>query len=465
MEEIENLIKNVLTTPHNTNRQVVEGQLATIVKKIQNEAAEQVESAKIKCFKIRFDADTDSGMAFMDDTPYRDFYEAVMNQEFFYVVSDIDTGGISGYYYPTYAEIIDETVGSGHFVLQRTYAEDLTENGATNAYVEGMDIVANDFDNVKIEWNDRYVISDIEYNTTLPIVFKVKYNNTTGWTTSPSVAEIANYCAEGRIMHGYVQDDTTNEIHTLHQLVGKSSQTFTFYYDDFNENAVQYQRYKFIFTVNSRELVREIDRANALAGYVAIGADAAVGKIPCVKEMNSSGNLALPRSWEFIDPPKSENPWELINTYTAVEGSIDRATGIEFAEDSNGKALELKKAILICEYPKYTGTLNIPVTPTIRINTEDISAVPSGTLGILSKSIKTIGYYEIELNGALRIEKGFQKEVSDDTDIFSENFNVALDNVREYKVVNNNVSSITELGIYDSLIYAGCKFVLYGVRA
>lgn len=33
MEEIEKFTKSVLTTPNNTNRQVVEGQLATIVKK------------------------------------------------------------------------------------------------------------------------------------------------------------------------------------------------------------------------------------------------------------------------------------------------------------------------------------------------------------------------------------------------------------------------------------------------
>ena len=458
MEEIENLIKNVLTTPHNTNRQVVEGQLATIVKKIQNEAAEQVESAKIKCFKIRFDADTDSGMAFMDDTPYRDFYEAVMNQEFFYVVSDIDTGGISGYYYPTYAEIIDETVGSGHFVLQRTYAEDLTENGATNAYVEGMDIVADDFDNVKIEWNDRYVISDSEYEKIKPVFFTISRNTSNSqYVSNPSSSYIKQAIQDNRIVLGaYIDGNNTYGL----SYAGQNAAGYIFNTNELNTSGVITYR---IFTFNTANDTIGLQTQSASFPIGRYLTTPKVGQILSVKSL-SSLNPKLVSAYEFIDPPKSENPWELINTYTAVEGSIDRATGIEFAEDSNGKALELKKAILICEYPKYTGTLNIPVTPTIRINTEDISAVPSGTLGILSKSIKTIGYYEIELNGTLRIEKGFQKEVSDDTDIFSENFNVALDNVREYKVVNNNVSSITELGIHDSLTYAGCKFALYGVR-
>lgn len=467
MEATEKLIKSVLTTPNNTNRQVVEGQLATIVRKIQGEAAEQVENAKIKCFKMNYSADTDSGLAFMDDTPYRDFFQAIIDQEFFYVVPYLENGdiyNISGYYYPTCAEIVDAETGAGHFVLQRTYSEDLVENGVNNVYVEGMDILAEDFDNVKIEWNDRHAISDGEYEISRPHVFKVNYNNKTGWTTSPNAATIAHKCAEGCIMHGYVQDDTTNEIHALHQLAGKNSQTFTFYYDDFNDNSVQYTRNKFTFDVNSNVLSRENNRAYALPGYLAIGANAAVGKIPCVNEMNSSGNTSLPRSWVFIDPPKSENPWELISTFQVVSDTDDMS-GFSLFKDSNGERFELKKAILICEYPKYTGSSNIPVMPQVAIvSASSSSAIPSGTLGIPSKTTKTIGYYEIELNGNLRIEKGFQKEASDDTDIFSDNFSITLDNVREYKVVNNSIKSITELGIYDCLTYAGCKFALYGVR-
>ena len=459
MKETDKLIKSILTTSNETNRQVAIGQFATIVKKIQGEATEQVESNKVKRFIMNYSADTDSGLAFMDETPYRDFFQAMVNQEFCYIVNNPEDGQ-NGYYYPTYIDIQNEETGQGHFVVQRAYNEDLYENGSTNTYVEGFDIVAEDFDNVKINWNDRYVLSDSQYENTRPMTFIIDSDT---WKTTPNISAIIEYCAEGRIMHGYVQDKDKKKIHPLHYLAGQDNDKFTFYYDEFNNNNVQYKRYTFTFNANGNQLIRDIDSAYALAGYIAIGGNPAVGKIPRIKEMNSSGNTSLPRSWEFVAPSQLEN-WELINTDTYIWEEED--TGRSIDKDQNKNKFALKKAIFIYEYPKYTGSSNIPTTPKIIINSDEITpALPTGTLGIPSKGTKTIGYYEIEVNGAVRIEKGFQREVPDDTDIFSKDFCITLDNVKEYKVLNNQqVSSITLLGVVSSLAYAGCKYALYGVR-
>ena len=182
---------------------------------------------------------------------------------------------------------------------------------------------------------------------------------------------------------------------------------------------------------------------------------AAVGQRINVKAVDESGK---PTAWEAAD--MSGDRWELINAIEIPDGT-EETNALTINTDKNGNTFSLKKARLITYFPKYTGESSIPGYSFTMIN--GFVAGPQAPicytsgLPVPNNSNNREGWLEVDLS-----MPGYQVErVARFVGSGGPPAEIVFWGARRL----NGAETITSIGGTNMLIYPGCKFTLYGVRA
>lgn len=156
---------------------------------------------------------------------------------------------------------------------------------------------------------------------------------------------------------------------------------------------------------------------------------------------------------------------ELIADVTIEE----EVANVSISVDKNGKPFKLKKALLFWFFPKYEGDSEIPTTYYEQINdlTSQVgcSLLNNGNaMTNANKQFKKCGFWEIELKEhKVRHERAVRGVTYKDDTVFGLNAISAKESGEAYKV-GDTIESIESIGFKHGLAFAGCKFILYGVR-
>ena len=182
---------------------------------------------------------------------------------------------------------------------------------------------------------------------------------------------------------------------------------------------------------------------------------AAVGQTIKVKAVDESGK---PTAWEAAD--MSGDRWELINAIEIADGT-EETNALTINTDKNGNTFSLKKARLITYFPKYTGESSIPGYSFTMIN--GFVSGPQAPicytegLPVPNKSQNPQGWLEVDLS-----MPGYEVErVARFAGAGGRPAELMHWGARRL----NGAETITSIGGTHMLIYPGCKFTLYGVRA
>lgn len=219
--------------------------------------------------------------------------------------------------------------------------------------------------------------------------------------------------------------------------------------------------------LNEIDGVNPDDIAKAVSEYltehpiddVSLGLTSAmVGQIIKVKAVDESGK---PTEWQTVDMPSGGGEtWELIKTVEIAEGAAE-TTALTVNTDEDGNAFALKKARLIQNFPKYTGETTVPKWSFTMVNgiTNGAQAPLVYTSGLVTpnESAAAIGVYEVDLT-----MPGYQAEQAWRWGGLGVRGNfVPYYDARKL----NGAEAIMSIGGTAMLIYPGCRFLLYGVRA
>lgn len=218
------------------------------------------------------------------------------------------------------------------------------------------------------------------------------------------------------------------------------------------------------FPEGMAEAVRNIQSASDLSRGIT---GATVGQIAKITAVDTDGK---PTKWEPVDAAGGET-WEKIAEIAIPEGE-DESTALTISKDFDGNPFSLVKARLCAKFPKYTGVTTIPQVSFAMINGKITGRVtPFAYTSVWPKvsiSIITGTVYEIDVSGAQQIEHVIKSGTGGWSD----------DSNRDYVVYGSSsdidttwfgdtlwAKPITSIGGAGMLIYPGCRFVLYGVRA
>lgn len=163
--------------------------------------------------------------------------------------------------------------------------------------------------------------------------------------------------------------------------------------------------------------------------------------------------------------------WEKIAEIVIPEGA-DESTALTINKDFDGNPFSLVKARLCAKFPKYTGATTIPNFSFAMLNGKTTGRVTplayTAAWPKVSASMITGTVYEIDVSGAQQIEHVIKPGTGGWSDDSSRNY------VVYGAPTDSNVTwfgdtlwakPITSIGGTGMLIYPGCRFVLYGVRA
>lgn len=219
------------------------------------------------------------------------------------------------------------------------------------------------------------------------------------------------------------------------------------------------------------ELQTEIDeiKAGGVGGTdISLGVTGAtVGQTVNVKAVDADGK---PTAWEAVDMAAGDTEvWELINQIEIPVGA-EEATVFTIDKDLKGSSFELERAQFFVYMPKYTGESTVPSFSFISVNGyyagkiapmiyTDILSPSAGNArdfvylaekdpqtGLWHESVK----YE-KINGSFRVgTMGGAGSYRDLYDCAGELIGV--------------LHPITSIGIRQTIVYAGCKYLLYGVK-
>lgn len=219
------------------------------------------------------------------------------------------------------------------------------------------------------------------------------------------------------------------------------------------------------FPAGMAEAVRGISSGGT---DISLGITAAtVGQTVKVKAVDTEGK---PTEWEAVDAAGGET-WEKIAEIVIPEGA-DESTVLTINKDSDGNPFSLVKARLCAKFPKYTGATTIPNFSFAMLNGKTTGRVtPIAYTAVwpkVSTSNITGTVYEIDVSSVQQIEHAKR----------SGNAGWSDDSARDYIVYGAApdidatwfadtlwAKPITSIGGIGMLIYPGCRFVLYGVRA
>ena len=188
---------------------------------------------------------------------------------------------------------------------------------------------------------------------------------------------------------------------------------------------------------------------------------ATVGQTIKVKAVDTDGK---PTAWEAAE---SGEKWEKIAEIIIPNGA-EESNALTIDKDINGQPFSLLKARLCGKFPKYTGGSTIPnITFAMLngINSGNPSPAAYTSLWPKVETARLVGaVYEVDVSGVQVIESILRSAGGG----WSENMGMYGSSASTYvKYFTDSLwaKPITSIGGTGMLIYPGCKFVLYGVRA
>lgn len=220
-------------------------------------------------------------------------------------------------------------------------------------------------------------------------------------------------------------------------------------------------------TADGVEIAQIKDGEDAAADLSLGITGAQVGQIAKITAVDAQGK---PTKWEPVEMAGGET-WEKIAEIVIPEGA-DEAVSLTINKDSDGNPFRLVKARLCAKFTKYIGATTIPNFSFAMLNGKTVGRVaPLAYTSVwpkVSTSIITGTVYEIDVSGAQQIEHvirsgttGWSDDSSHDYAVYGGSYST------DTTWVGNTLwaKPITSIGGVGMLIYPGCRFVLYGVRA
>ena len=188
---------------------------------------------------------------------------------------------------------------------------------------------------------------------------------------------------------------------------------------------------------------------------------ATVGQTIKVKAVDTDGK---PTAWEAAE---SGEKWEKI-AEIIIPDDAEESNALTINKDLNGQPFSLLKARLCGKFPKYTGGSTIPNVTFAMLNgktTGNPSPAVYTSLWPKVETARLVGVvYEVDVSGAQVIESVLRSAGGG----WGENMGMYGSSSSTYvKYFTDSLwaKPITSIGGTGMLIYPGCKFVLYGVRA
>ena len=188
---------------------------------------------------------------------------------------------------------------------------------------------------------------------------------------------------------------------------------------------------------------------------------ATVGQTIKVKAVDTDGK---PTAWEAAE---SGEKWEKI-AEIIIPDDAEESNALTIDKDINGQPFYLMKARLCGKFPKYTGGSTIPNVMFAMLNgktTGNPSPAVYTSLWPKVETARLVGVvYEVDVSGVQVIESVLRSAGGG----WGENMGMYGSSASTYvKYFTDSLwaKPITSIGGTGMLIYPGCKFVLYGVRA
>ena len=188
---------------------------------------------------------------------------------------------------------------------------------------------------------------------------------------------------------------------------------------------------------------------------------ATVGQTIKVKAVDTDGK---PTAWEAAE---SGEKWEKI-AEIIIPDNAEESNALTINKDLNGQPFSLLKARLCGKFPKYTGGSTIPNVMFAMLNgktTGNPSPAVYTSLWPKVETARLVGVvYEVDVSGVQVIESVLRSAGGG----WGENMGMYGSSSSTYvKYFTDSLwaKPITSIGGTGMLIYPGCKFVLYGVRA
>ena len=188
---------------------------------------------------------------------------------------------------------------------------------------------------------------------------------------------------------------------------------------------------------------------------------ATVGQTIKVKAVDTDGK---PTAWEAAE---SGEKWEKI-AEIIIPDDAEESNALTIDKDINGQPFSLLKARLCSKFPKYTGGSTIPNVMFAMLNgktTGNPSPAVYTSLWPKVETARLVGVvYEVDVSGVQMIESVLRSSGGG----WGENMGMYGSSASTYvKYFTDSLwaKPITSIGGTGMLIYPGCKFVLYGVRA
>ena len=188
---------------------------------------------------------------------------------------------------------------------------------------------------------------------------------------------------------------------------------------------------------------------------------ATVGQTIKVKAVDTDGK---PTAWEAAE---SGEKWEKI-AEIIIPDDAEESNALTINKDLNGQPFSLLKARLCVKFPKYTGGSTIPNVMFAMLNgktTGNPSPAVYTSLWPKVETARLVGVvYEVDVSGVQVIESVLRSAGGG----WGENMGMYGSSSSTYvKYFTDSLwaKPITSIGGTGMLIYPGCKFVLYGVRA
>ena len=188
---------------------------------------------------------------------------------------------------------------------------------------------------------------------------------------------------------------------------------------------------------------------------------ATVGQTIKVKAVDTDGK---PTAWEAAE---SGEKWEKI-AEIIIPDDAEESNALTIDKDINGQPFSLLKARLCGKFPKYTGGSTIPNVMFAMLNgktTGNPSPAVYTSLWPKVETARLVGaVYEVDVSGVQVIESVLRSAGGG----WGENMGMyGSSNSTYVKYFTDSLwaKPITSIGGTGMLIYPGCKFVLYGVRA
>ena len=188
---------------------------------------------------------------------------------------------------------------------------------------------------------------------------------------------------------------------------------------------------------------------------------ATVGQTIKVKAVDTDGK---PTAWEAAE---SGEKWEKI-AEIIIPDNAEESNALTIDKDINGQPFSLLKARLCSKFPKYTGGSTIPNVMFAMLNGRANGNPSPAVYTSLWPKVETArlvgAVYEVDVSGAQVIESVLRSAGGG----WGENMGMYGSSSSTYvKYFTDSLwaKPITSIGGTGMLIYPGCKFVLYGVRA